>query len=170
LAVQVTTSCVISNPSSSHTGVNLNLRQHYCASIPLSLRSFAYALPVLHYIFLSQNGLCSPSKLSAFIARQPRFRLPNLHLPALGVYINRVQRAHLIVNFSISSHIRCQRSNTCIAPKKKRLLSTQQHTYSVFSASFPSLNHLGHFGLPNLHPPPGNRHFLSPLTGTRGMN
>jgi hypothetical protein len=28
LAVQVTTSCVTSNPSSSHTGVNLNLRQH----------------------------------------------------------------------------------------------------------------------------------------------
>jgi hypothetical protein len=170
LAVQVTTSCVISNPSSSHTGVNLNLRQHYCASIPLSLRSFAYALPVLHYIFLSQNGLCFPSKLSAFIARQPRFRLPNLHLPALGVYINRVQRAHLICELLHIFAYTLPEVEYVHRSKKKRLLSTQQHTYSVFSASFPSLNHLGHFGLPNLHPPPGNRHFLSPLTGTRGMN
>jgi hypothetical protein len=133
------------------------------ASIPLSLRSFAYALPVLHYIFLSQNGLCSPSKLSAFIARQRRFRLPNLHPPALGVYINRVQRAHLICELlHIFTYTLSEVEYVHHSKKKKVAFHATTHLQRLFLRS----TTLGHFGLPSLHPPP--RHFLSPLTGSGG--
>jgi hypothetical protein len=104
----------------------------------MSLHNFAYALPVLHYILLSQNCLCSPSELSTFfVARQPRFRLPNLHPPALGVDINRLQRAHLICEHLRIFAYTLPEVGYIHHSKTNWLLSMQQHTNSVFSFAQP---------------------------------
>ena len=82
----------------------------------VSLYNFAYVLPVLRYVFLSQNYRCSHSENSAINLYAALWldKLNKFASTPLGININCLQlmQTFRILHLFITSYIYCERPNT----------------------------------------------------------